>query len=182
MPADPNRPPGLIAIAAVFAGIGLQSWGGGTTAWIRREVVSRRGWMDERSFLVALTLCQIAPGANGVNLATLIGTALRGLPGMAAALLGMVGLPAVLLTALGAGLEALHGRPWVDPVMAGLGAAAIGLTLANAISLTKGNVRTPGQIVVAAGTAIAIGLLRLPLVAVLLVAVPASLALAARRR
>jgi chromate transporter len=182
MSPDPVRPPSLIAIAAVFAAIGLQSFGGGMSAWIRREVVVRRGWMDERSFLVGLTLCQIAPGANGVNLATLVGTALRGAPGMLVALLGMVGPPAVLVCVLGVGLEALRNQPWLDPAMAGLGAAAIGLTLSNAIGLTRGNVRTPGGIAVTVGTAIAIGVLRLPLLPVLLVAVPVSLLLAARKR
>ena len=134
------------------------------------------------SFLVGLTLCQIAPGANGVNLATLVGTALRGAPGMLVALLGMVGPPAVLVCVLGVGLEALRNQPWLDPAMAGLGAAAIGLTLSNAIGLTRGNVRTPGGIAVTVGTAIAIGVLRLPLLPVLLVAVPVSLLLAARKR
>jgi chromate transporter len=180
MPADTPPPPRLVAIVAVFAAIGLQSWGGGLSAWIRREVVVRRGWMDERSFLVGLTLCQIAPGPNGINLAVLIGTALRGGPGALAALLGMVGLPAVLVLALGAGLAALHDQPWLGPTMAGLGAAAVGLTLANAFDLNRRNVRTAGGLAVTAVTAVAIGVFRLPLLAVLVVVVPVSLLLAAR--
>ncbi len=182
MSPDPVPPPSLGAIAAIFAAIGLQSFGGGMSAWIRREVVIRRGWMDERSFLAGLTLCQIAPGPNGVNLATLVGTVLRGGPGALAALIGMVGPPAVLVVALGAALAALHNQPWLDPAMAGLGAAAIGMTLANAIGMTRSGVRTPGGIAVTAGTALAIGVFRLPLFVVLLAMVPLSLLLAARQR
>ena len=187
MPANNSPPPRLTAprltaIAAVFIAIGLQSWGGGMSAWIRREVVVRRGWMDDRAFLVGLTLCQIAPGPNAINLAVLIGTALRGGPGALAALLGMVGPPAVLVLALGAGLAALHDMPALGPIMAGLGAAAIGLALANAFELSRRNLRTPGSLVVTAATAAAIGILCLPLPAVLAVAVPVSLLLAARER
>lgn len=177
---DPPPPPRLGAIFTVFAVIGLQSWGGGLSAWIRREVVTRRGWMDERSFLVGLTLCQIAPGPNGINLAVLIGTALRGGPGALAALGGMVGLPAVLVVGLGAGLAMLHDQPWLGPTMAGLGAAAIGLTLANAFDLNRRNVRTVSGLAVTAATVIAIGVFRLPLLAVLAVLVPVSLLLAAK--
>jgi len=152
------------------------------SAWIRREVVVRRGWMDDRAFLVGLTLCQIAPGPNAINLAVLIGTALRGGPGALAAVLGMVGPPAVLVLALGAGLAALRDTPSLGAIMAGLGAAAIGLALANAFELSRRNLRTPGSLVITAATAAAIGILRLPLPAVLAFAVPLSLLLAARER
>jgi chromate transporter len=182
MQADPPRPPRLIAIAAVFTAIGLMSFGSGMSAWIRREVVIRRRWMDERSFLAGLTLCQIAPGPSGVNLATLVGTMLRGTPGMLAALLGMVVPPAALLVALGAGLAALHDRPWLDSTLAGLGAAAIGMTLSNAIGMSRSGVRSLGDFAVLVGIVLAIGVFRLPLIAVLVLAVPVSLALAAWRR
>lgn len=165
----------------MFVAIGLQSWGGGMSAWIRREVVTRRGWMDDRTFLVGLTLCQIAPGPNAINLAVLVGTVLRGGPGALAAVLGMVGPPAVLVLGLGAGLAALSGMPALGPVMAGLGAAAIGLTLANAIDLSRRNLRSPASMILTAAIAVAIGVLRLPLPAVLAVVVPLSLWLATRR-
>ena len=101
---------------------------------------------------------------------------------MLAALLGMVGPPAVLVVVLGAGLQALQSQPWLDPAMGGLGAAAIGLTLANAIGMTRSGIRTPGAIAVTAGTALAIGVARLPLAGVLVVWPCLSLLLAARRR
>jgi chromate transporter len=182
MQADPPRPPGLIAIAAVFTAIGLMSFGSGMSAWIRREVVIRRRWMDERSFLSGLALCQIAPGANGVSLAALVGTMLRGTPGMLAALLGMLVPPAALMVVLGAGLAALHDQPWLDSTLGGLGAAAIGLTLANAIGMSRSGIRSPEGFAVVVGIVLAIGVFRLPLLAVVLLALPISLAFAAWRR
>jgi chromate transporter len=174
--------PSLSAIAAAFTAIGLQSWGGGMTAWIRREVVVRRRWVEERPFLAVLTICQIAPGPNVVNLAAMIGTMLRGTAGALAALLGMVGPPAVLVVVLGAGLVAFKDIPGLGSCMAGLGAAAIGLTLANAISMTRQAVSGPAAAVVIAAVAVAFGLLGVPLLVVLVVALPASMGLAAWRR
>lgn len=181
-PAPPGPPrPSLGTIALAFTAIGLQSWGGGMSSWIRREVVTKRGWMEDRPFLAALTLCQILPGPNAVNLATMIGTVLRGGPGALAALLGMVGPPALLIVAFGAALELLKNQPALGPTMAGLGAAAIGLTFANAVQMTRSGARSPSGAALAVATAVAIGLFRLPLLLVLAVLVPVSLALAARR-
>ncbi len=171
-------PPRLVTIAFVFASVGLQSWSGGMSAWIRREVVLRRRWMDEPSFLAGLTLCQIAPGANAINLAVLIGTQLRGAAGALAAVGGLVVPPALLLLVLGAGLAALHALPGLSSAMAGLGASAIGLMFANAAQLARNNLRSKAAIAVAVLTAGAVGLLRLGLLPVLAVMIPASLLLA----
>lgn len=173
-------PPGLGAIALAFAIIGMESWGGGMSAWVRREVVVKRGWVEEQSFLAAYTLCQIMPGANVVNLATLLGTTLRGGPGAIAALLGMVGPPTGLILLFGLALEMLKRQPALGPIMAGLGAAAIGLTFANAIEMTRTGARAPWAAAVAAVVAITIGFFRVPLLVVLLIALPISLALARR--
>ncbi len=177
-------PPRLVTIAFVFLRIGLQSWGGGMSAWIRREVVLGRHWMDEPEFLAGLTLCQIAPGPNAINLAVLVGTTLRGAPGALAAVAGLVVPPALLLLALGAGLSALHGLPGLSSAMAGLGASAIGLVFANAFQLARHNLHGGAAFAVALLTAGAIGLLRLPLLPVLAVMIPTSLLLArcARRK
>src|SRR5271170_3864403 len=101
MVSPPDRPP-LSDIARLFLSIGLQSFGGGTSAWIRREVVTRRNWMTEQQFVSGLALAQIAPGANGVNLAVFVGTTLRGANGALAALSGMLLAPVVVILLLGA--------------------------------------------------------------------------------
>ena len=180
LPAEPKRPPGLGAIVVAFAIIGLESWGGGMSAWVRREVVVKRGWVEEQSFLAAYTLCQIMPGANVVNLATMLGTTLRGGPGACAALFGMVLPPCALILLFGLALDLLRHQPALGPIMAGLGAAAIGLTFANAIEMTRTGARAPWAAAVAAAMAIAIGFFRVPLLVALIIALPVSLALARR--
>ena len=78
-------PPSLAALFLCFLTIGSTSFGGGLLGWIRRELVEKRGWLDDQQFLVVLRLSQIVPGATNVNLAVLIGTQLRGVPGALAA-------------------------------------------------------------------------------------------------
>jgi chromate transporter len=177
-----GRPvPSLLALARVFTMISLQSVGGGTTAWIRREVVNRRRWLTEPQFLGGLALAQITPGGNAVNLSIYIGTTLRGRAGALAVMAGMVLMPVVLVLALGAAFARLRNVPGVDSAMAGVGAAAIGLTLANGIDLARRAGRRPVAALIIVATAASVGVFGVSLVVALAVMVPLSLALARRR-
>ena len=75
------EPPSLAALFLSFASIGLMSVGGGLSAWTRREVVQKQGWLDDKQFLSGYALSQLVPGATNVNLAVFIGTQLRGVAG-----------------------------------------------------------------------------------------------------
>ncbi len=174
-------PPSLPTLFLCFLRLGLQAWGGGLSAWMRREVVARRGWMGDGAFLSGLALAQVAPGANSVNLAVFIGTTLRGGPGALAALAGLMGAPSALVLAAGAALLR-EGAPVVDAALAGLGAAAIGLVLANGVQITRDSLRGVRQLGIVAVLAVGVGVLGWPLVPTLLVAIPASVALMAVRR
>ncbi len=178
-----GRPlPSLYEIAVTFMLISLQSFGGGTTSWIRRSVVQRRGWLQEQQFLGGLALAQITPGANSVNLAVYVGTTLRGRVGALAALAGILLLPTILVLIAGAVFGQFQDVPAVESAMAGIGAAAVGLTIANGLDLSVRALRNPGAMLVTAVTTIAVGVFDLSLVPVLVVMVPISLLLARRRR
>ena len=184
MPPVCDSTPSLRAIFLVFLRMGALSFGGGMTSWMRRDIVERRGWIAEGRFLSGLALAQIAPGANGVNLAVFVGTTLRGGRGAAVAVGGMLLVPIVVILALGIGYFALRATPeggaqlggWLGRVLAGMAAAAIGLNLATGIRLGRRNVRDVGGAAVAAGTAVALGVLRLPLPMVLAGIIPFSFA------
>src|SRR2546421_2698754 len=83
-----DAPPGLMAILIAFLRLGCTSFGGGTAAWLHREFVLRRRWLDDRTFLAALALNQALPGSNGVKQTVLIGAHLHGAPGAAGAAVG----------------------------------------------------------------------------------------------
>jgi chromate transporter len=163
-----------------FLIIGCTSIGGGLTAWIRRELVERRGWLDDQQFLANYGLSQMVPGATNVNLAVLIGAQLRGGIGALTALAGLLLVPLVILLSLGGLYFAAHSAPgghWLNAALAGAGAAAIGFNVATGIRLGISNIRRIGPALIAAAIIIGIGILRIPLLEVLLVMLPASLAL-----
>ncbi len=169
------QPPSLRQLFVCFTGIGMQSFGGGLSAWMRLEIVQRRGWIEEVPFLSGLALSQIAPGANAVNLAVFLGGTLRGGLGALAALGGLMALPVVLILIAGGLYFAGHGIGWVDTALTGLGAAAIGLNLATGWRMARGGIRSARQAAVMLAVTVAIGLLGWPLLPVLAVMVPVSL-------
>ncbi|MBV9654774.1 MAG: chromate transporter [Acetobacteraceae bacterium] len=173
-------PPSLGALFLCFLRIGAVSFGSGMMPWIRQAVVQRLEWVDDRVLLSGVALSQIAPGPNGVNLAVYIGTVLRGAAGACVALGGMLALPVVFLLAAGwaySHLGLLPSGSLFGAALSGMGAAAIGLMLANGVRLTPRNVQGARGWGVMLAVAIAIGAFRLPLLPVLAAAVPLSLLL-----
>lgn len=173
--------PSLAALFVGFVSIGMMSFGGGLAAWTRREVVQRRGWLDDPQFLSGYALSQLVPGATNVNLAVFIGTQLRGVAGAAAALAGLVTLPLVIVLTIGAiylRTQGLPGGLWLSGALAGMGAVAIGLSLGTGIRLGRRNITRIGPALITAVVALSIGVLGFPLVEVLAVMLPVSLVLA----
>jgi len=176
-----SSPASLGALFISFLAIGATSFGGGLTGWIRRELVEKRGWLDDQQFLSCYALSQMVPGATNVNLAVLIGTQLRGAVGAGAAVAGLLLVPMAILLAIGAFYFAAHAGPgnhWLNVALAGAGAAAIGFNIATGIRLARINIRRVAPALIAAAIIIGIGVLRLPLLEVLLVMLPTSLATA----
>jgi len=189
MPTRPPNPhaPSLAALFGGFVGIGMSSFGGGLTAWVRREVVQRRGWLDDQQFLSGYALSQLVPGASNVNLAVFIGTQLRGVPGAVACFLGLTTPPMLIALLTSAAYFAMRGVPGgvsVSLALSGMGAVAIGLSLGTGIRLARQGIRRAVPALIAATVALSVGVVGLPLLKVLAVMIPVSLlaALLTRRR
>lgn len=177
---EPGRP-SLVSLFAAFMGIGMMSFGGGLTAWIRREVVQRRAWMDDQQFLSGYALSQLVPGASNVNLSVFIGAQLRGVPGAIAAVAGLTALPVAIVLGLGAIYLHSRGVPggaMFSTALTGMGAVAIGLNLGTGVRLGRLHIRRVVPALVMAVIAVSIGVLGFPLLRVLAVMLPVSLALA----
>jgi chromate transporter len=178
-------PPSLATLFLSFLAIGSTSFGGGLLGWIRRELVERRGWIDDQQFLVCYGISQMVPGATNVNLSVIIGTQLRGIPGALAAISGLLLAPLVFLLVLGTLYFAAHGASGsrlINAALVGAGAAAIGFNIATGIRLAHHNLRRIGPALVAAAIIVGIGILRIPLLEVLLVMLPTSLAVTLAER
>jgi chromate transporter len=169
-----NHPVPLTALLMAFLRLGSSSFGGGTTAWAHREIVERRQWMDEEQFLQALTVAQVMPGANPVNLAVYIGLRLRGVAGAIVAAFGMIASAFCIILLLAGLYGLIGGYPEAHMVLGGLACVGIAATLHMGV---KGARRLKGQIVplcFAAAIFMMVGLLHWPLVAVVLTVTPLS--------
>src|SRR5262249_18205600 len=176
--AAPRKPPALIDLFAAFATIALCGFGG-VLYWSRRMLVEVRGWMSPDEFNEAYALCQFLPGPNIVNLSVVFGSRIRGIAGALTALLGLIG-PPVMIVVLLALLYAHFGElEMVRRALLGIAAAAAGLVLATAAKMGEPLARSGSiaALAVAIATFIAIGVLRGPLLWVLALMLPASIAL-----
>ena len=65
-----------------FFWIGLTAFGGlAMTAHIRKNIVSKKKWIDGDTFDAGLALCQVIPGAIVMQLVAYIGLKLKGIRG-----------------------------------------------------------------------------------------------------
>src|SRR5918999_5474411 len=83
-----------------FAGLTLHSFGG-ALFWSRRMLIERKRWLTEQEFVELLALAQLLPGANGANLAVVVGYRFAGNAGAMAAVAGFMGPPLIVIGVLG---------------------------------------------------------------------------------
>ena len=156
-----------------FLKVGIQGFGG-VLPWARRMIVEERHWLSEVEFTDLLSLCQLLPGPNIVNVSVALGHRFAGFKGAAAAVLGLLAAPFCIVLALGM-LYARYGNSEaLGGVFRNLGAAAAGLVVATAWKVAKPYITRPEAIVVAAPAFGAVVVFRWPLVYVVLVLAPLS--------
>ncbi len=143
-----------------------------------REFVEKRRWITDREFFSGLALAQAFPGVNVVNLAIWIGFRLRGGPGALAGAAGIIVPPMFLAIAVLSGFEYFARYPLVPVLLAGVVAAAIGLSLAMGARAARAVGWQPVPLLVMAATIFALLIMQWPLVPVLFVMAPISIGLA----
>ena len=161
-PSDRERaPPGFLEALRFWCKIGLISFGGpaGQIAILHEELVDRRRWIDERSFVTALNFCVLLPGPEAQQLATYLGLKLHGLKGALAAGVLFVLPGAAVLFAL-AWLAAAHGGwPPLQAAFKGMLPIVVAL-VANAVwRIGTRTLKTPASWALALGAFVALGLL-----------------------
>ena len=139
-----NSPaPGVVPLAVpgsvrelffVFNRLALQGFGG-VLPVAQRELVERLHWLDKEQFVEMLSISQVLPGPNIVNLALMFGDRYFGLRGALAALAGMLLAPLVIVLALTALYAQFADLPMVSGALRGMGAVAAGLVISTGIKL-----------------------------------------------
>jgi chromate transporter len=179
--ASRPRPGSCGALFLAFTRLALQGFGG-VLPVAQRELVERLGWLTREQFLEMLSVAQVLPGPNVVNLSLMIGDRFFGWRGAASAMAGMLAAPlgAVLMLAA----LAAHASQWpaVAGALRGMAVVAAALVVGTAIklmpALRKNPLGLPLAAALGAATLLAIGLMRWPLPWVVLALGPLGMALA----
>jgi chromate transporter len=179
MLAQPNV--SLISIFSVFARIGVLSFGGGMSGWVYRETVQARQWLTEDEFLSSLAISQILPGANISNLAVCIGQKLRGGVGATVALFALLVGPFFAVLGLAGIYDILKDASWLENVLDGVTAAALGMLVLICYRSARRASRNPPAAIALVATFVCVGILRMPLIPVVVAIGPASVYFAWQR-
>ena len=173
---DPR--PSAWQLFCIWASIGLQSFGGGasTTFLIQYEFIDKHGWLTMEEFVRYWNLCVFTPGINLVALTVLLGRKLGGAWGVAVSLAGML-LPSATITCLlAAGFRMIQNIPAVQASLRGIIPATAGIMLLVGlrfaqplmkVALKEGVVRLVVSAIMILACAIAIIILKLPVIVVL---------------
>ncbi len=168
---NPQRPHSKTELFLTFAAIALQGFGGVLTI-IQREMVDKRHWLTSKEFTEDWAVSQILPGGNVVNLCIILGNRYFGWRGALAALSGILLPPLVIVLLLATAYNQFVHLPEVAGAVRGMGAAAAGLIGAVSLKMMAGLKKNELGAGVCAAliaiTFIAVGLLRWPLVYVVL--------------
>jgi len=173
--APPLEPVTLLRLFRVFLVLGATSFGGGVVAYLRQALVVKQRWLDDETFLSGLELSQTLPGLNATNMSIYVGERLRGVPGAIVAALGMILPGAVIVMLLGL-VYTSHGHlPDATMILGGVGAAAVGLTLATTLQIGRKQLAKPLDLSLVLLTFVAIGIFRVSLPLALLTIGPLSI-------
>ncbi|MGY4512848.1 chromate transporter [Bradyrhizobium sp. USDA 3650] len=175
-PAASAAPPGLLALFLAFARMSLAGFGG-VLVFARQAIVEQHRWMTADEFNETFALCHFLPGPNIVNLSMVFGARLRGIAGGIAAFAGLLLPPTLIMTVLAIVYARFGDVEVLRRILAGISCAAVGLLIAVVFRMMTPLLKRLDAValILMLGVFLAIGVLRLPLQAVLLVAIPVSI-------
>jgi chromate transporter len=157
-----NRPaPRVHEIFFAFLLIGATSFGGAVVAHVRNNIVSKRQWIDDRTFVELLTISQTLPGLITANMAMLIGDRLAGTFGATAALAGVCLPGALLMFVVGMMFQAERRRPLVEAALQGVAPAAVGMLLATTMKIARSSLSRVGDLLFMVATVVCVNRLHL---------------------
>lgn len=178
---QPAAPPPRVALNTLlfdFLKVSLLASGGGIV-WAHRITVDRRRWLDDAEFTDIVSVCQFMPGPNVIGVAVCVGARLRGPLGAIAAAAGFVLIPGIVGFLLGVLWLRHTGAPLLQNVLIGVAAAAAGMMIATGLRLLRAYRRRLPALLFAALAFAGIAIGQFPLLLVLLILAPLSIATAA---
>lgn len=138
---------------------------------IRKELVSKKRWLEDSEFVDLVALAQSAPGPIAVNTSVITGYKICGIPGALVSTLGSA-LPSFLvILAFATVLLRFKGSTAVNAVFTGMRPAIFGLLVSAVWQVAKSSVRRKTDVALAAGGVVLLLVLEMnPIVVVVLAA------------
>jgi chromate transporter len=182
--ADLRRPASCGELFRAFNRLALQGFGG-VLPVAHRTLVEQERWLSPQQFVELLTLGQVLPGPNIINMAIIIGDRFFGWRGALTAVAGLLLVPMFIVLALAVAYQQQAAHPAVAGALRGMGAVAAGLVIATGVKLARtvrGNpLGLPACAAIGVATFAMVGGLRWPMVWVVLGLGSLGMALAWRR-
>jgi len=166
-----------LTLFLTFSRITLSGFGG-MPFWTRRALVERQRWLTEREFVELMALGQLLPGPGTLHLAVMVGQRFAGWVGAMAAVVGLLGWPALLVCALGMLYQRYGALPVIHHALVGMSAVGAGLLLASGVRMARVLPRQWRPWLLAGLAFAGVGLLRWPLIGVMGALAPFAIAAA----
>lgn len=160
-----------LALFLTFSRVSLSSFGG-AMFWARRALVEQQRWLTDREFVELLTLGQLLPGPNVLNLTVMVGYRFGGWTGAAAAMAGFLGWPCLVVIGMGVLYQQYGSLMHVQQALTGMASVAAGLLLATVIKLATVLPRRSRPWLFGILAFVAVGVMRWPLLWVMAVLAP----------
>ena len=128
----------LIELLLVFLKLGAFTIGGGIAMIpvLQNEMVEKKKWFTKDEFVDLVAVCQSLPGIVAINMATYVGYKKKGTIGSMVATFGIVTPSFVFILLIATFLSNMGtDNPYINGLMAGFRAAALGLVIVAVIQL-----------------------------------------------
>lgn len=170
-----HLPPGSVwEVFAVFLGLGLTSFGGPIAhlGYYRRELVERRGWVDDEQYGQVIALAQFLPGPASSQTGFTLGLLRAGWGGALAAFAAFMLPSALLMLAFAALLPSLSG-PYAAAGVNGLKLVALAVVAHGVLGMARRLCPDPQRVLIAVVAAVSLLLAASVQVQLLVIAVAA---------
>jgi chromate transporter len=148
-----SSPQRLREVARVFLKLGLIGFGGPAAhiALMHREVVERRGWMDEQRFVDLFAVSNLLPGPTSTELGIFLGYERAGWPGLLAAGVLFIAPAMLMVLALAWTYVRFGSVPAIGWILYGVTATVIGIVADALWRIGRTAIRGVGWLLLAVG-------------------------------
>lgn len=176
-----SGPQSLRDLFLAFNRLSMQGFGG-VLPVAQRVLVDQLGWMDRAGFVQLMSVGQVLPGPNIVNMAVIYGDRCMGWRGAMAALAGLLLAPLAIVLVLAWMMRWGGTSVHLNGALRGMAVVSAGLIISIAIkswpTLRRNVMGMPLCMAIVASVVVLVGLLRVPLAYALLTVGPVAWSIA----